>query len=145
VVRERSSTEIKRDFWARSQKKAHATHAIAWELPRKPTGNTDHQRAGCRIPGSLAPAQTSPDLQIFSNRPCEVLFVLSKKHKQTEQHRCSGYDHVEPTERQAMTIGAFDLPEREHRSALGTGPDDPRSRLLFFNSAHTRPFSCRDR
>ena len=40
------------------------------------------------------------------------LLEQAKYQEQDEQKRRSEYDHVKPTERQAMTVGALDLPER---------------------------------
>ena len=41
-----------------------------------------------------------------------------------EQHSCD-YDHVKPTQRQLMAIGAFHLPERQDHAAVVTRPDYP--------------------
>ena len=43
-----------------------------------------------------------------------------------------------------MTVGAFDLPNWQNRSALGAGPDDLGARFRLVKFVHKQPFSFVD-
>jgi hypothetical protein len=73
------------------------------------------------------------------------LLEQAKDQEQDEQQRRSENDHMQPTEREAMTVGALNLPERKYRAALRTGPNDFGSGFWLVNFAHRRPSSFCDR